>query len=180
MKTTILITILTHAFIVCGEAFDVEKASTERFKVSYVEPKELPTLAVISKDFSGRDDVLEMEQKAIESGVAAEELNRIRRIQLEYYHFPIRVTDTETGNTYEVQSDRRSIVAKTKDGKLIWKANPKVGKYRVEHPFIVYFGKSTNAINAGKGDGFLGLAYNSSVFGRIDLTDGSFHFEGND
>ena len=180
MNTAILTTLVVFAFISCGQAFDVEKASTERFKVSYVEPKILPALAVISKQFAGRDHVLKMEQEAIESGITAEELNRIRRIQLQYYHFPIRVTDSETGKSYEVQGDRRTIIAKTKDGKVIWKVNPETGNYRREHPFIMYFGKSTNAINAGKGGRFLGIAYDSSVFGQIDLSDGSFHFGGND
>jgi hypothetical protein len=180
MKTTILITILTFAFIAYGLAFDVDKASTKRFKVSYVEPDKLPDLTVISKKFQGREQVLELEQGWIRSGATAEELNRIRRTQLQHYYFPILVTDTDTGNTYEVQSDRRSIVAKTKDGELIWKVSPNAGTYRVEHPFIVYFGRSTSAIADGKGDRFLGIAFNSSVFGKIDLTNGSFHHEGND
>jgi hypothetical protein len=184
MNTTTLVVLLALALIPCGHAFDVEMASTERFKVSYVEPKKLPTLEAISKQFFGREHVLKMEQEAIASGVTGKELRKVRRIQLEYYYFPIRVTDSKTGNTYEVQKDRRTIIARTNDGKVIWKANPfedgQLGPYRVEHPFIVYFGKSANAINAGNGNHFLGIAYNSSQFGQIRLADGSFQFGGND
>jgi hypothetical protein len=180
MKTTPLIALFAFAITPCGLAFDVEKASTQRFKVSYVSPKELPALAVIPKQFSGRDEVLKTEREAIEAGTTTEELNRFRRIQLEHYYFPIRVTDSQNGNIYEVQSDRRTIIAKTKNGELIWKVSPNAGTYRVEHPFIVYFGRSTSAVAGGKGDRFLGIAFNSSVFGQIDLTNGSFHHEGND
>ena len=184
MKTTILMMMLVFASISSLRAFDVEKASTKRFKVSYVEFKKIPSLTMIPKEFYGREQALKDEQGAVNAGVSSEEVDQIRRIHLRDMYFPIRVTDTETGITYEVQSDRRTIVAKKKDGTMIWKVNPfedaNLKPYRVKHPFITYFGRSTIATQAGRGDRFLGVAFNSSQFGEINLANGSFVFSGQD
>lgn len=184
MKTTIITMISALASICWVQAFDLEKASTTRFKVSYVESEKLPPLTVIPKQFSGREGALKYEAEATESGKDRQVIDEMRRIYLRDLYFPIRVTDNETGNTYEVQADRRTIVARTKEGKVIWRVNPfedaKLKPYRVQYPFIVYFGRSTMAIQDGKGDRFLGVAFNSSQFGVVNLADGSFTFEGQD
>ncbi len=184
MKATLLASILTLSSLCLAQAFDPEKAGTARFKVSYVETDKLPPLSEISELIDGRERALKEEMELIQLGADAKRLDQFRRTRLRYMYFPIRVSDTETGNTYEVQKDRRTIVAKTRDGKLLWKANPfedaKLKPYRVKHPIISYFGRSTTAVQAGNGDRFLGVGFNSSQFGVIDLSNGDFTFSGND
>ena len=184
MKATLLASILTLSSLCLAQAFDPEKASTERFKVSFVETDKLPPLSEISKLFYGRESALKGQKELIELGADAKRLDQFRRTRLRHLYFPIRITDTETGNIYEVQKDRRTIVGKTRDGKLLWKVNPfedaKLKPYRVKHPIITYFGKSTMPVRTEKGDRFLGVAFNSSQFGVIDLSSGSFTFHGND
>lgn len=163
-------------------AFDAEKASDQRFKVSFVEPKELPPLSDLPAYFPNREMVIADDALSVKRGDPAEDIRMMRVLHFRYGLYPIRVVDQETGNTYEVQSDRRTIIAKKRNGELIWKVNPfvdaKLGPYRVQHPFITYFGKSANRSNL-KGP-VLSIAFSSSQFGDIELATGKFHFGGQD
>jgi len=132
-------------------AFDTEKASTKRFKVEYVEADTVPPMSKLPHYYLGRQDAIDNEQRSIKFGASTEELLRYRKSEFQYAVYPIRVTDKKTGNVYVLQSDRRTIIAKKPNGEVIWTLNPfrdvKGKGYRVEYPFIHYFGKSNNDSN---------------------------------
>ena len=178
-------------------AFDTEKASTERFKVSYVEPEQLPPLTVVPKRFFAltskvteadrakglskhyyltRVHALQREQKEISDSV--------RRSYLRGWHFAIKVVDTKTKIVYRVHTDRRTISATDGQGKLLWKVDPfvdaRLKPYRFAHPIITYFGASSALELQGEGTTFLSIAFSSSQFGRLALDTGEFEFGGND
>ena len=182
MKKLPITYILLAALCLPAIAFDTEKASTERFKVAYVEPKELPSLEKLPSYYPRREVALRNEKEHIQLGTSPEALNQFRRMHLRQALYPIHVTDKETGIVYEVQSDRRTITATKPDGTIIWKINPfvdaKLEPYRVKHPFIEYFGKSNNLSNL-KG-AVLGITFSSSQFGEIELESGKFHSGGQD
>jgi len=165
--------------LVC--AFDTKKASTERFKISYVEPKELPSITALPAWFRNRDREIANE-KVQEKSESKADVLKMRKLLFEDCLFPIRATDQVTGIIYEVQEDRRTITATKPDGTLIWKVNPFVDAglqpYRVPHPVIVYVGgKEGTGPKTGPS---LGIGFNSSQFGRLDLATGKFTFEGQD
>ena len=165
-----------------SSAFDTEKASNERFRVTYVEPKVAPPLTDLPEHYLGREEAIEYEQKQIEKGIDPKQLLKDRVLYFRQALYPIRVTDIKTGMIYEVQSDRRTITAKKPDGTLVWKVNPfidaKLEPYRMKHPYISYFGKTRNSMNL-KGS-VLGISFTSSQFGIIELEAGKFHWEGQD
>jgi hypothetical protein len=182
MKPLLLVAVLllcTHRF---ASAFDPKAASTERFKVEYVEPAKTPDISALPIYYQQRDAAIRDEQEAIKKGLKPEAIEEMRRIHFRNSLYPIRATDLVTGIIYEVQSDRRTIVAKSPVGKIIWQANPfedaKLMPYRFEHPFIVYFGKSNN--NGRLNGEILDVAFNSSQFGDIELESGKFHNGGRD
>lgn len=182
MRRIVSILLVLFASAVSGFAFDTEKASDKRFKVSFVEPEELPPISDLPAYFPDRESVISDEALSVKRGDPAEDIRKMRVLHFRYGLYPIRVVDQETGNTYEVQGDRRTIIAKKRDGEILWKVNPfvdaKLEPYRVEHPFIVYFGKSPNRSNL-KGP-VLGINFSSSQFGNIELATGKFHFGGQD
>ena len=184
MKTLSITYILLVALYLPAIAFDTEKASTERFKVAYVEPKELPSLEKLPSYYPGREVALRNEKEHIQLGTSPEALNQFRRMHFRDALFPIRVTDTVTGNIYEVQEDRRTIIATKADGTRIWKVNPfkdaGLEPYRSPHPIIAYFGKASSGYPTGKRDQYLGVGFNSSQFGAIDLKSGTFTGSGQD
>lgn len=163
LRPTLLAGVLSALAINLLPAFEVEQASSKRFKGSYVESESVPSLSVIPKQFHGRARALRNERQAIEAGMAKEEIDEIRRLFLREMYVPIRVTDPKTGTVYEVQSNRRTTTATSKAGKILWKVNPfkdaKLKPYRVPHPFIGYIGKSTRAERAEKGDLFLAVSH---------------------
>lgn len=165
--------------------FDTEKASTKRFKVEYVEPDTVPPMTKLPDYYQNRQEAIDCEQRLIGRGTSTEEILRYRKQEFRYAVYPIRVTDVQTGNVYEVQSDRRTIIAKKPGGEVIWTLIPykdlEGGKpsYRgVKHPFISFFGKSDNMTDL-KGP-VLGISYTTSAFGDIELKTGKFHWLGND
>ena len=163
-------------------AFDTEKASTERFKVSYVEPKVIPPITDLPQYYRQRDQAILDEQDQTKKGVDPKDILHMRQIHFRQALYPIQVTDKETGIVYEVQSDRRTITATKQDGTIVWKINPfvdaKLEPYRFKYPYINYFGKTHN--NANLKEPVLGIAFNSSQFGDIELESGKFHWGGQD
>jgi hypothetical protein len=182
MKALILAATLSVSAYQLVFAFDTEKASSPRYKVAYVEPEKTPSLSVLPAYCPNREWALRDEASAIQKGIKTEEIELIRKKYLRHALYPIRVTDLTTGAIYEVQSDRRTITAKTAKGEILWTVNPfvdeKMEAYRVPHPVIVYFGTSPNRANR-KGE-FLSIAFDSSQFGDLDLETGKFYFAGQD
>ena len=165
-----------------ASAFDTEKASTDRFKVAYVEPDVIPPITDLPDFYLGRNSAIEGEKSAVKNGTSTKDILLSRRNHFQHALYPIRVTDKVTGFIYELQSDRRTIIAKKPDGEILWKINPfkdaGLEPYRVAHPFIYYFGRSSNTSNL-KGP-VLGITFTSSQFGDIELQTGKFHWRGQD
>jgi hypothetical protein len=182
MKPLFVTALLLFGLSQFVSAFDTEKASTERFKVAYVEPKVIPPITDLPQYYRQRDEAISAEQVQTKKGVDPKDIMQMRQIHFRQALYPIQVTDKETGIVYEVQSDRRTITATKPDGTLVWKVNPfvdaKLEPYRVKHPIICYFGKTNNNSNL-KGP-VLGIAFNSSQFGDIELESGKFHWGGQD
>jgi hypothetical protein len=182
MKPHFLAALLLFGVSQFVSAFDTEKASTERFKVTFLEPKVTPPITDLPPYCGWRDQAIKGEEAQTEKGRDPKDILKDRILYFRQALYPIQVTDKETGIVYEVQSDRRTITATKPDGTIIWKVNPfvdeKLEPYRVKHPFIVYFGKSNNQANL-KG-AVLGIAFNSSQFGDIELESGKFHLRGQD
>lgn len=182
MKPQYLAALLLFGVSQTVSAFDTEKASTERFKVAYVEPEATPPLTDLPLYFNERDHAIRDEQIETKRGDDPKGILKMRQLYLRQALYPIRVTDKETGIVYEVRNDRRTITATKPDGTVIWKVNPfvdaKLKPYRFKHPFIVYFGMTLNQSNIK--EPVLGIGFNSSQFGDIELESGKFHFGGND
>ena len=182
MKPHYLAALLLFGVSQIVSAFDTDKASTDRFKVAYVEPKVTPPLTDLPPYFNERAEAIRNEQIETKRGDDPKDILKMRQLYLRQALYPIRVTDKETGIVYEVQSDRRTITATKHDGTLVWKVSPfvdaKLEPYRFKHPFIVYFGKALNQSNIK--EPVLGISFNSSQFGVIELESGKFHFGGND
>ena len=163
-------------------AFDTEEASTDRFKVEYVEPDTVPPLTELPNYYAGKELAIKAEKEAIKRGESTKDQLIRRKESFRYASFPIRITDKETGNVYELQSDRRTIIAKRPSGEIIWTINPfkdaNLKPYRVDYPFIYYFGKSNSDSNF-KGP-VLGIVFTGSQFGNIELISGKFHLGGAD
>lgn len=182
MKSHFLAVLLLLGVSQFVSAFDTEKASTERFNVTYVEPKVTPPITDLPLYFTERDQAILDEKIGTERGDPREDILNMRQLYLRQAFYAIQVTDKQTGIVYEVQSDRRTITATKPDGTLVWKVNPfveaKLEPYRVKHPFIVYFGKTQNQSNLKVP--VLGITFNSSQFGVIELESGKFHPQGQD
>jgi hypothetical protein len=101
-----------------------------------------------------------------------------------YDPHPLIYKDSETGLIFYVEGDGRHITALTPEGKILWRRDPfadaKLGPYRYERPVIVYVGpEAKHEINGHTGR-FIGISFNSSQFGVMNVGTGDFIFEGND
>ena len=132
--------------------------------------------------FPGREEGIRKEAELTASGMNAEQIAEFRLTYLEGAVYPIRITDKETGNVYEVQGDRRTVVAKKPNGEIIWKINPFVDSnmrpYRVDHPYINYFVVWKYSTRPELP--VLRICFNSSQFGDIELESGKFRYCGQD
>ena len=183
MKTLFLASIAVVTLQVLAHAFDTEKASTERFKVEYVEPKEPPPMTDLPLYYGQRDMAIRDDQAATKKGEDTKDILKRRQLHLRQALYPIRVTDKETGIVYEVQSDRRTITATKPDGTIIWKVNPfedeKLEKYRSDHPFIVQIWRPKTNPTSRKGD-FLSIYFTGGQQGDLDLASGKYTYTGQD
>jgi len=183
MKLNSILAVLWIAFGLPASAFDPKEASTERFKVSYVEPEKIPEMKDLPEHYSGRDMAIKDDEAAGKRGESEKERLKRRQMHFRDAAYPIRVTDQTTGTVYQVESDRRTITATNLKGDVLWKVNPfvdaKLVPYRMKHPVIVYFGKAPEEW-VKKEEPQLGLGFNSSQFGTLRLSDGKFTFHGQD
>ena len=172
-------------FFVCMNvsAFDTEKASDERFKVSFVEPEVIPQLSALPSFYGGRERAIQGEQEQVENGRDPKEIEKDRILYFRLALFPIRVTDTKTKIVYEVQSDRRTIIATKSDGTVIWKINPftdaKLEKYRSDHPYIIKIWRPATNRSNRKGE-YLTISWAGGQQGDLDLKSGKYSFTGSD
>jgi hypothetical protein len=191
MKALRLAITLTATTLSIVSGGDVEHGSSERFKVSYVETEELPPLTVISKELDDRKEALDEDERHVAEGLDAARLTMMRRATLQQMYFPIRVEDLKTGNIYEVQTDRRTILAKSKDGKILWKVNPYVDAKLTElkgplkmhfhkYPYICYFGRTFTRVRSEAKDYTLQVTFTSKEFGGFDIRTGKFTLWGSD
>ena len=97
--------------------------------------------------------------------------------------------DLKNGNLYELQTDRRTIIARSKDGKELWKVNPYVDSGMKltplqasfnKHPYICYYGPPWGPLQAEKRDYTLQITFSTGVFGGLDLRSGKFVVWGSD
>ncbi len=102
---------------------------------------------------------------------------------------PRTFKDDRTGVLFYVESDGRHVAAINGGGTILWHKDPFVDAglkpYRTARPVISYIGKPSDkgmeTMKArGKKGPFIGLSYNSSQFGLLDVTTGEFTFLGQD
>jgi hypothetical protein len=89
--------------------------------------------------------------------------------------------DPASGTLLYVETDGRHVAAISCAGKLLWKRDPfhdaHLPFYRTEKPQIVYLGPDRAGGEPGK---FVTIAFNSSQFGVMRISDGEFRFRGQD
>jgi hypothetical protein len=183
MKALLLASIGLATLNLPAFGFDTEKASTERFKVAYVEPKITPPITDLPLYYGERDVAIRDEQAQTKAGGDPKDILKMRQLHFRQAVYPIQVTDKETGIVYEVQSDRRTITATRADGTIVWKINPyedaKLKPYRSDHPFIVQiWSPKTNSSNR-KGD-YLSICFTGGQQGDLDLASGRYTYWGQD
>jgi hypothetical protein len=93
--------------------------------------------------------------------------------------------DPITGTLLYVESDGRHVAAISRDGKLLWNRDPfsdaRLPFYRTKKPQIVFIGLSSKVHPAGEKPGkFVEISFNNSQFGSMRISDGEFHFAGQD
>jgi hypothetical protein len=101
---------------------------------------------------------------------------------------PYTYYDTNSGISFLVESDGRHITATSSDGKTLWRRDPfadaHLKYYRTTTPQIVYIGKASQQAEAyWTKHGIpkiVGITYNSSQFGDLDVKTGDFTFGGQD
>lgn len=183
MKQLRILLVFPLVFNLAALPFDTKEASTERFKVSYVEPEKVPEMKDLPEHYSSREEAIKEDSAALQRGESEKDRLQRRQLYFRMAAYPIRVTDKTTGTVYQVESDRRTITATNLKGHVLWKVNPfvdaKLEPYRKKHPIISYFGKLQPWAEK-KDQWLLGVGFNSSQFGSLDLASGKFTFLGQD
>jgi hypothetical protein len=89
--------------------------------------------------------------------------------------------DPTSGTLIYVETDGRHVAAISFAGKLLWNRDPftdaHLPLYRTEKPQIVYIGPDPAGGEPGK---FVAIAFNSSQFGVMRISNGEFRFRGQD
>jgi hypothetical protein len=89
--------------------------------------------------------------------------------------------DPTTRTLFYVETDGRHVAAISCGGKLLWNRDPftdaHLAHYRTDKPQIVHIGPDPAGGPPGK---FISIAFNSSQFGVIRISDGEFRFRGQD
>jgi hypothetical protein len=94
--------------------------------------------------------------------------------------------DPTSGTLLYVESDGRHVAAISRDGKLLWNRDPfkdaHLPFYRTEKPQIVYTGPASKFHHppGEKPEAFVEISFNSSQFGLMRISNGEFHFSGQD
>jgi hypothetical protein len=101
--------------------------------------------------------------------------------------FPHTFIETNSGISFLVESDGRHITASGQDGRIFWRTDPFADAhlefYRTKNPQIIYIGKAnkrTEEYWLKKDKRFIGILYNSSQFGELDIKTGEFFLGGQD
>jgi hypothetical protein len=89
--------------------------------------------------------------------------------------------DQATGTLFYVETDGRHVAAISCAGKVLWSRDPfsdaHLSFYRTKTPQIVYIGPTPEKSKPGE---FVAIAFNSSQFGVMRISDGTFLFRGQD
>ncbi len=105
---------------------------------------------------------------------------------------PLAYRDVKSEIIVYVESDGRHVTAISKEGKILWLKNPfqdaGLKPYRVDYPQIIYIGPPQKWMLQSLEDEdrenakyiFIGIDFNSSQFGVINLSNGQFTFMGQD
>ena len=94
--------------------------------------------------------------------------------------------DATSGTLLYVESDGRHVAAISRDGILLWNSDPfkdaHLPFYRTEKPQIVYIGPASKFHQpAGeKPERSVEISFNNSQFGLMRISNGEFHFSGQD
>lgn len=95
--------------------------------------------------------------------------------------------EAASGILFYVESDGRHVTAINPDGKILWSSDPFADAhlefYRTKTPRIVYIGKVSQRAESywvAKGKRVIGITFNSSQFGEIDMKTGEFMSGGRD
>ena len=101
---------------------------------------------------------------------------------------PQTYKDADSGVSIYIESDGRHVAAISQDGKVLWHRDPfadaHLRAYRTKQPRIVWVGQPQKWMietMSGKGSGkFIGISYDSSQSGVVDIKTGDFTFMGQD
>src|SRR5271157_856675 len=94
--------------------------------------------------------------------------------------------DPTSGTLLYVETDGRHVAAISRDGKLLWNRDPfkdaHLPFYRTEKPQIVYIEPATKFHHptGEKPERFVEISFNSSQAGTMRISNGEFHFSGQD
>jgi hypothetical protein len=105
---------------------------------------------------------------------------------LEPFPGPQAYKDPRSGTLLYVETDGRHLGAISRDGKLLWNRDPFADAhlefYRTEKPQIVWLGPVLKAQPRFRknSDEYVQIAFNSSQFGFLRISDGDFEFSGQD
>jgi hypothetical protein len=93
--------------------------------------------------------------------------------------------DPQTQVILYVETDGRHIAAISPQGKLLWRKDPFVEgglePYRHARPVISWVGQAAEWVRAsGKSGHVIGISFDSSQFGVMDVETGKFRFLGQD
>jgi hypothetical protein len=105
---------------------------------------------------------------------------------LEPFPGPQIYKDPKGGTLFYVETDGRHVAAISDNGKLLWSKDPfkdaHLPFYRTEKPQIVYIGPAPKGVHPPGHDSneFVSIAFNSSQFGLLRMSNGDFEFLGQD
>lgn len=94
--------------------------------------------------------------------------------------------DPISGTLFYVETDGRHVAAISPDGRLLWNRDPskdaRLPFYRTKNPQIVYIGRPLKTQHPAEEepDKFVAIGFNNSQFGVMRISDGEFHFLGQD
>lgn len=117
---------------------------------------------------------------------AAQETTTYVAHYLEPFPGPQVYKDPHSGTTLYVETDGRHVAAISGDGKLLWNKDPfkdgHLPSYRTKNPQIVYVWpvSKSNCRGGREPEKFVGITFNNSQFGLLNVSDGEFLFCGQD
>ena len=117
-------------------------------------------------------------------GTSCEPYSQIPGIPERVWKKPTPYVDQQSGVTYSVARDGRHVIARSHDGRLLWKRNSfvdaKMKPYRVSRPRINFIDKAKSSWLIGESGSYIGIGFDSSQFGIINTETGNFRYLGQD